>query len=169
MTFVVPFDGSELAEAALVRAAEFREVLDENVLAVAVVPEGNTEYARDRGWIAADEPFDREEVVSHLHQRAVELAPTADFRHETVSRYASAGTISQAIRRFIEAEDASMVFIGSENAGRLVTGISSVGGTVASGTDYDVVIVRDRCPAKAARLRKASPHRRTKSDFYEPG
>ena len=34
MTFVVPFDGSKLAEAALVRATEYGDVLDEDVVAV---------------------------------------------------------------------------------------------------------------------------------------
>ena len=46
MTFVVPFDGSALAETALVRADEFSEVLDERVVAVTVVPR-DPEYARE--------------------------------------------------------------------------------------------------------------------------
>ena len=32
--------------------------------------------------------------------------------------------------------------VGSENAGRAVAPVSSVGGSVASGADYDVLIVR---------------------------
>jgi len=41
MTLVVPFDGSDLAEAALVRATEFGSVFDEDVLAISVIPKGN--------------------------------------------------------------------------------------------------------------------------------
>ncbi len=52
-----------------------------------------------------------------------------------------------------------MVFIGSENAGRLVTAVSSIGGFVATDQSYDVVIVRDRSPAKIAKLRNASPQK----------
>ncbi len=61
-----------------------------------------------------------------------------------------------------------MVFIGSENAGHLVTSISSVGGSIASDDAYDVVIVRHRNPSKIAQLRNTSPHRQSKSDFYLP-
>jgi hypothetical protein len=39
--------------------------------------------------------------------------------------------------------DASLVFVGSDNAGRMVTSISSVGGSVAADTAYDVVVVRN--------------------------
>ena len=53
MTFVVPFDGSTLARAAMVRSVEFHTVLDERVVAVSVIPEGNARYARERNWISA--------------------------------------------------------------------------------------------------------------------
>lgn len=166
MTLVVPFDGSGLAEAALVRAVEFGTILDEEVLAVSIIPEGNDRYARDHGWIGPSENFDTRTVVSRLHRQAMSLAPSADFRHKTVGRHARAGTISGRVRQLAKDEDASMVFIGSENAGRLVVGVSSVGGKIATDSAYDVVIVRDRSPAKVAKLRTASPHRPPKSNFY---
>ncbi|MFC3958168.1 universal stress protein [Halovivax cerinus] len=169
MTLVVPFDGSELAEAALVRATEFGTVFDEDVLAVSVVPNGNADYARERGWIDPDEDFDREAVVSTLHRQVTDLCPSADFRHKLVDRYAPTGSIANRLRAVARDEDASMVFIGSENAGHLVTAVSSVGGTVATDASYDVVIVRHRRPTKIATLRDASPHRTPKSDFYFPG
>jgi len=168
MTLLVPFDGSDLAEAALVRATEFGTVFDEDVLAVSVVPKGNADYARDRGWIGPDEAFDRTAVVSSLHTQVTDLCPSADFRHVVVDRYAPSGTISKELRRVARREDASMVFIGSENAGHLVRSVSSVGERVASDDAYDVVVVRQRAPAKIAKLRDASPHRRPKSDFYLP-
>jgi len=67
MTLVVPFDGSLLAEAALVRATEFGNVFDEDVLAVSIIKKGNTDYAREHGWIGQDEEFDMESIVSKLH------------------------------------------------------------------------------------------------------
>lgn len=168
MTFVVPFDGSDLAEAALVRAVEFGVVFDEQVLAVSVIPNGNTEYARERGWIGPDEAFDLESVVATLHTQVAELCPTADFQHEAVDPYTASGTISSRLRSVARDEDASMVFIGSENAGHLVTAVSSVGASVAADEAYDVVIVRNRSPAKIEEIRSASPHRKAKSDFYVP-
>ncbi|WP_238330966.1 hypothetical protein [Haloglomus irregulare] len=68
MTLVVPFDGSDLAEAALVRATEFGSVFDEDVLAVSVIPKGNKEYAREHGWIGQDKEFDLKSVVSILQK-----------------------------------------------------------------------------------------------------
>jgi len=168
MTLVVPFDGSELAEAALVRAIEFGSVFEEDVLAVSVIPKGNTGYARERGWLGHDEEFDIDAVVSALHEQVIDLCPSADFRHITVDRYAPPGSIALHLRKIARQEDASMVFIGSENAGRLVTKVSSVGGTVATDQAYDVVIVRDRKPSKVAEIRTASPHNKSRSDFYLP-
>lgn len=95
MTLFVPFDGSELAEAALVRAAEFGEVFEESVLAVSVAPRGNTEYARERDWISPREDFNLDEIVSELHVQVVDLAPSANFRHKVVGQHASSGTISK--------------------------------------------------------------------------
>lgn len=168
MTLVVPFDGSELAEAALVRATEFGIVFDEDVLAVSVIPKGNAEYARERGWLGSDDPFDMAAIVATLHTQVTDLCPSADFRHRTVGRYAPPGSISKRIRKVARAENASMVFVGSENAGSLVMSVSSVGGTVATDEAYDVVIVRHRRPAKIAKLRNASPYGVSKSDFYLP-
>lgn len=168
MTLVVPFDGSELAEAALVRATEFGTVFGEDVLAVSVIPAGNTDYAREHGWIGPGEEFDMEAVVSTLHEQVTDLCPSADFRHKVVDYYAPYGSIAKRLRKVAKDEDASMVFIGSENAGRLVTAVSSVGSVVASDQSYDIVIVRDRSPSKVARVRNASPYHTSKSDFYIP-
>ncbi|MFB6108260.1 MAG: universal stress protein [Haloplanus sp.] len=141
MTFVVPFDGSDLASAALARASEFGDALDQPVLAVTVVPTGNAAYARERGWLGADEPFDVESVVASLRDRVATIAPDADFEHAVVERYASSGTIAREIRTMARREDASMVFVGSEHAGNIVSSVSSVGGSVSAEHAYDVVVV----------------------------
>lgn len=146
MTFVVPFDGSPLATAALSRAAELGTALDESVLAVTVVPENNTDYARERDWLD-DAEFEMEAVVENLESRVVSIAPDVQFRHEVVDRYAPSGTISKAVRSVAREVDATMVFLGSENAGRLVTSLSSVADGVAADAAYDVVIVRHERPA----------------------
>ena len=169
MTLVVPFDGSNLAEAALVRATEFGNVFNEDVLAVSVIKKGNTDYAREHDWIGQDEDFDMESVVSTLHQQVTDLTPSANFRHKVVDRYAPSGSIAKRLRRVAKEEDASMVFLGSENAGHIISGVGSVGSTVATDNAYDVVIVRDRTPAKIAKLKNASPVKNPKSDFYFPG
>jgi len=168
MTLVVPFDGSTLAEAALVRATEFGNVFEEDVLAVSVIKKGNTDYAREHGWIGQDEEFDMESVVSTLHEQVTDLCPSADFRHKVVDRYAPSGSIAKRLRKVAREEDASMVFLGSENAGHIVSAVGSVGSTVATDEAYDVVIVRHRGPARIAKLQNASPVKNPKSDFYLP-
>jgi nucleotide-binding universal stress UspA family protein len=166
MTFLVAFDGSELAEAALVRAVEFNEVLGDRVVAVTIVPDGNRSYARERGWLDAGEPFDREAILASVHEQVSRLAPAADFVHRTVDEHATAGTIASRLRTLALDEEATMVFVGSENAGRLATTLSSVGGTVAAADAYDVVIVRHPRPSAVAAVRERSPFRREKSEFF---
>jgi nucleotide-binding universal stress UspA family protein len=166
MTFVVPFDGSELAKTALVRAVEFGTVLDERVVAVSVIPADNASYARENDWLEPDESFDLDTVVGRLHQDVAAHAPNAEFRYDVVGRRSTPGTIASRIRKQAESVDASMVFVGSENAGRLVSSLSSVGDTVAAADAYDVVIVRHRNPSKIERINDASPFRKSKSDFY---
>lgn len=140
MALIVPFDGSKLSEAALIRAVQFETVLEEAVAVVSVIPKNNTEYARERGWIGRTEPFDAETVVSHLERTVAERAPDATFQHIFVDRHAPRGTIANRIRRFARNHDASIVLIGSENAGRMVSGIT-VGASVASDSAYDTMII----------------------------
>ncbi|MEF8882339.1 MAG: universal stress protein [Halapricum sp.] len=152
MTLVVPFDGSNLAEAALIRATEFGIALDEPILVVTVIPQGNTRYAREKEWLGPDEEFDLEVVASRVHERVTRLAPGADFKPKLVDRYPTAGTISNRVRGVAKEADASMVFVGSENAGQIVTSLSSVGSGIATDQAYDVVIVRHYDPAEMSKF-----------------
>ena len=147
MTLLVPYDGSALAVAALDRAVQFGETLDEPVVAVSVIPSQNAGYARKRSWLDAGEAFELEPIVAHLREQVAEQAPSATFQHETVSRSAQSGTIAKVLRRTAQREGAKIVFIGSSNAGRLVTSLTSVGGNVASDPTYDVFIVRHTAPS----------------------
>lgn len=153
MTLLVPFDGSTLAEAALDRAVEFGGMVDESVQAVVVIPQGNVRYARKRGWIADDEPFDVDAVVSRIREQVQERAPDASLRVERVPRAANTGSIARKIRGIAREVGPSLLFVGSDNAGRLVTTLSSVGGNVASDRRYDVMIVRH---GRAARTDSAA-------------
>lgn len=150
MTIVVPFDGSELSEAALARATALGDTFEENVLALTIIPKGDKKYARERDWLGADEEFDIQTVVGRIHEQVIEVAPQANFRHETVGRYASSGSIATELRRAAKDMDASLVAIGSDNAGHMVTSIHSVGSTVASDEAFDVLIVRRPVPDDSA-------------------
>jgi len=146
MTYLVPFDGSPLAEAALARAAEFASVMDEDVLALAVVPVDEPDFAVERGWIDAPGEYDPDEVVDRLRSQVAEVAPAATFqceRPEDVSSVASVTTdVVRTIRTVAQEAGATIVFIGSENAGRVSTPVSSVGAPVSEDPRYDVHIVR---------------------------
>ena len=142
MTFVVPFDGSGFARSALARATEFGSVFDRDVVTISVIPDGNTAYARENGWIGPRESFDLDSVLAHLEELVREIIPVGEFRYALVDRYAPPGTIANRIRRLAVELDATMVFVGSDNAGRMVTSLGSVGGSVAADAAYDVVIVR---------------------------
>lgn len=57
MTFFVPFDGSELANAAVTKARRFSQALDEDLIIVCVIP-NNRRYAQSKGWIEPSDAFD---------------------------------------------------------------------------------------------------------------
>ena len=145
MALLVPFDGSELATKALEKAATFGDLLDEEVVVVTVIPD-DADYARERGWITRGEPFDSEAIAGGLQSRAAEVAPEATFRTERVSSDEPTATstteVVREIRRIAVEIDASVVFIGSRNAGSVIAPQSSVGSPVAKGQRYDVYVVR---------------------------
>lgn len=142
MVFVVPFDGSALAAAALSRAGEFQEVFDERVVALSVVPKNDAEFARQRVGLDPEADTDPETVATRLRAMVRRIAPDADFRCEFVGRYAPPGEIANEIRSVARELDADMVFVGSDNAGQLVNSLANVGSSVAADDAYDVVIVK---------------------------
>lgn len=154
MTLLVPYDGSELADTALIRAASFGDILQERVLAVAIVPNDNVRYARRHGWLGDDEAFHLETVAERLRGRVAEVAPEAEFRYELVDRNAPPGTIAAKLRRVAASEETTMLFVGSENAGRLTRSVTSVGSSVAAQANYDVVIIRQPKPAASTAVRE---------------
>ena len=145
MVLLVPFDGSELATAALRRAAEFAELTDEPLVVLSVITEDEP-FARERGWVDDDEPYDPDAVAERLEAAVREVAPGATFRRETPTDAGElAGApldVARTIRQVAHEIDASLVFLGSENAGRVSTPITSVGSPVSEDPSYDVHIVR---------------------------
>ena len=159
MTFVVPFDGSELAEAALVRAVEYASALDADVTAVSVVPE-RKRYAREKGWIDEGDPYDVQAVVDRLREQVGTLAPDATFEYERIREFPPEAEIADHVERLALAHDPSVVFLGSDNVGRVVTPLTSVGIHIAAEEAYDVFIVRQPEPPKVDAI---DPHPK----FYE--
>jgi nucleotide-binding universal stress UspA family protein len=143
MTFLVAYDGSPLARAALARAAEFAAPIEASVVVVTAIPKRNATYAREHGWLAAGEPFDVDAVVDAVSSEVARLAPEATFDHVTVGRRASPGTVAAEVRRAADRVDADVLFVGSRAAGTMNPPVSSTGATIASDDDYDVVIVRN--------------------------
>jgi nucleotide-binding universal stress UspA family protein len=145
MVLLVPFDGSALSEAALERAKEFADYRDEEITVLSVIPD-DAAYAQERGWLDADEAFAVETVADRMREQAEAIAPAASFRYETpedVSSMASTTTdITRTIREVAHDAGVSIVFIGSENAGRVSTPVCSVGSPVSEDPRYDVHIVR---------------------------
>lgn len=141
MTFLVPYDASDLADAALERAATLGGVTDTPVVAMTVIPRGDTTFAQERDLID-DAPADLETVVAALRDRVAAVAPDASFEYEAVGRYAPPGEIATRLKSRAREDDVAVVVVGSENAGRYVASLSSVGRSVAASTAYDVFIVR---------------------------
>jgi len=156
MTLVVPYDGSELSKTALVRAAQFDTVFDQGVVVVSVIPRNNASYARTKEWIGRTDSFDGEKIVDALRESAHRIAPDATFQDLSVGRNSPAGTIANRIRKFARETDASIVFLGSENAGRMV-GTLSVGSSVSADRSYDTMIISRARPTKIQELENAIP------------
>jgi nucleotide-binding universal stress UspA family protein len=142
MTIAVPFDDSELSKAALHRSTELRRSSEE-IVAVSVIPDGNTTYGRERGWLTDREAFDLDTIVSRLSEAVADRSPEASFDYVVTGQYANAGQIANEIRRYTKEAGARVVVIGSENAGRITATVGSIGRAVTTDQAYDVYIVRN--------------------------
>jgi nucleotide-binding universal stress UspA family protein len=142
MSIVVAFDGSDLSRSALQQACEVQELLDEELVVVTAIPSNNATYAREHGWIEAGEDFDGDEIKSKLQDEVENICQGVQFKPIVVGKRPSKGGIANKIRKAAKSAGATMVVLGSDNAGRIVTSLSSVGGGIATDTSYDVLIVR---------------------------
>lgn len=145
MVYLVPFDDSPLSRTALRRADEFASAMDEDVVALVVVPP-STEYAREKGWLDPDEHFDVDRIARGLRTRVREFAPEARVEVETTEEtdYRASVTtdVVRRIREMAAQLDATVLFVGTANAGSVATPVTSVGSPVSDDPQYDVHVVR---------------------------
>lgn len=141
LTFFVPFDGTELAVAALERADTLASGPGATVVVGTIVPK-DRDYARERDWIGANEALDPEVIEERLLGWVTDISPTAAFRCQTVGAHVSSGGIATRLRDMAEDVDADVVFLGSENVGSVAAPISSIGSNVATRVSYDIYLVQ---------------------------
>lgn len=146
MTVLVPFDGSKLARTALKRAETFTDSRDEKLVALTVLP-ADEAFAVDRGWINSPEEYDVSALAARFEDHVTAIAEEATFRYETpddteVLTATPADDITRTIREVAAKLDVSVIFIGTENAGRISTPVTSVGSPLSKDPQYDVHIVR---------------------------
>lgn len=138
MTYLVAFDGRARSERALCRAGTFANRTDERLVVVSVLP---TDDALAETYdLVEDGTYDPEAVAQRLRASAAGVAPDAEFRAERVDTYAGKRQIAEEISRAAREEGADVVFVGGDDAGRVVQSISSVDG--AEDSEYDVFVVR---------------------------
>ena len=140
MVFLVPFDGSPVAEAALSRAVEHGEALDEDVVAVSFVPTGSA-YAERRKWIQADDDFAAETASAELRRKIEEATDDAERNFDETGAQSPDDGITDRIQQVAKDVDASVLFVGTDGThddDRLKTPF----GAVAADGAYDVHVVR---------------------------
>ncbi|XGI82957.1 universal stress protein [Halorutilales archaeon Cl-col2-1] len=148
MIALVPFDASDLSKAALRRAKEYADALGDWVIVAASVVPDDERYVRSRGWIDEGDGFSLERAAEYLEDEVAEIAPNAAFEHSVIGGYSTKGSIATELGSVIREYDPSIIFIGSDNVGRIATPVTSVGGRAASAGDYDVYVVRKQKPSE---------------------
>ena len=139
MVFLVPFDGSGAARAALERAVTYGRELEEDVLAVALVPTG-ADFAPRRTWIEPAEDFAAESAVHDLRRKIEEATDDAELSFTDATPQSPAGGVSSQVRRIAAEVDASVVFLGGDGEGNVEVALNGA----AAGEDFDVHVVRRR-------------------------
>jgi len=141
MSILVPYDGSDIARAALSRGVELADALGRELLTVSVIPD-RSRYASRKGWLAADEDFDPEMVAERLRRQVSAAAPDAAFEVVPIEGEPSGGYIARKIRDYARSQDVVLLVLGSETVGRVVTPLTSVGKGVAAEQTYELYLVR---------------------------
>ncbi|MFC7077504.1 universal stress protein [Haloarcula halophila] len=136
MVFLVPFDGSPLAKAALDRAVTYAAAMDTDVVAVSFVPTGS-DYVERRRRVDPHEDFAVENAANDLQRKIEETTDDAELRYDDVSAQ-SASEFSEMVKRVARDVDATVVFLGSDDTDNIVVPV----GEAAAGDSYDVHIVR---------------------------
>jgi nucleotide-binding universal stress UspA family protein len=140
MVFLVPYDGSSVSEAALHRAVEHGEALEEDVVAVSLIPTGS-EYAERRKWIQPDEEFALDTARSELKRKIAETTDDSERPLEGSGATSAMDGASDQIRRVASEVDASVLFVGTSKNGADEQ-VTTPFGTIAQDAEYDVHLVR---------------------------
>lgn len=140
MVFLVPYDGSSVSEAALDRAVEHGRALEEEVVAVSLIPTGS-EYAERRKWIEPTEEFAVETARSELKRKISETTDSSERPLVGMGASSPQDGVTDRIRRVADEVDASVLFVGTagENGDERLT---TPFGTIDQDGDYDVHLVR---------------------------
>lgn len=145
MEFVVAFDGTPVSKTALDRAVQLADGVGGEVTAISIVPAGNAQYARQHGWVDEEDTYSRDAVLDTLRESVESVAPNASFVHQSVDRYAPRGKIGRVLKTEAEASGVDVLVIGTANAGRVFTALTTVTRSVANGA-YDLYVVRETDP-----------------------
>ena len=140
MVFLTPYDGSRLSEAALERAVEHGAALDQEVVAVSLIPTGS-EYAERRKWIEPSEEFAVESARTELKRKIAETTDSSERPLVGMGASAPADGVTDRIRRVAREVDASILFVGTSRESteqRLTTPF----GTISQDGEYDIHLVR---------------------------
>lgn len=139
MTYLVAFDGRPGSDSVLRRAAALATETDERLVVVSVLP---TDRAlAERYGLLEDGGYDPEAAAERLRSAAAAVAPAAAFRAQRVDAYAGKGQIADEIGRVAREEDADVVFVGTDDPGRVVGPVSCVDDGIDD-PGYDVFVVR---------------------------
>jgi nucleotide-binding universal stress UspA family protein len=139
MVFVVPFDGSPVAEAALRRAVEHGRALGRDVLAVSYVPTG-AEFAERRTWIEPGEDFAVEEASASLQRKIEETTDATELVYEDATAGSPADGIGDAVRETAMDVGARVLFVGIANGSE--DALETRFGSISATASYDVHLVR---------------------------
>jgi len=140
MVFLVPYDGSSVSEAALHRAVEHGKALEEDVVAVSLIPTGS-EYAERRKWIQPDEEFALDTARSELKRKIAETTDNSERPLVESGASSAMDGASDQIRRVASEVDASVLFVGTtEDSGEQQ--VKTPFGPIAQDGEYDVHLVR---------------------------
>ncbi len=140
MTYLVAFDGGELSLAALRRARRCADRTEESLLVVCLLP-ADTGLAAEYGFSDGD-TYDREAATEQLRSIVHEEVPDAEFRVKQLDAYAGKGRIAKQIRAIALESGVEIVFMGSDDVGRVVQPVTSVQSNTVDQDGYDVFIVR---------------------------
>ena len=140
MVFLVPFDGSPLADAALDRAVTYADALETDVVAVSLIPTGS-DYAQRRRRVDPTADFAAETASTELRRKIEETTDDAERNYSDSGAYTPDDGLTERVRQTARDVGASVLFVGADgndSGERLRTPF----GEVLGDAEYDIHVVR---------------------------